>query len=70
MISGPAAIGLAEDDIKDDVINPQFGLHLGVGVDISRFNFDLRFQRNFTKLANNTNAKISVLQFTLGYRVF
>ena len=60
-------------DLKEVISSPQFGLQLGVGVDISKFNIDLRFQQNFTKLYDqdlvNEDARISALQLTLAYKI-
>ena len=59
-----------EDDIKEDVKSSQIGLQLGVGVDISKINIDLRFQQNFTKLfEEGDDARISALQLTLAYKI-
>ena len=65
--------GEEEEDIKDGVNSSQIGLQLGVGVDISKINIDLRFQQNFTKLYDqdivNSDARISALQLTIGYKI-
>ena len=59
-----------EQDIKEFVNNSQIGLQLGVGVDISKFNIDLRYQQNFTKLFEDAgDSRISALQLTLGYKI-
>ncbi len=72
-----------EIDLKDlELVNNfQIGLQAGVGVDISKFNIDLRYQHGFTNvfegeftdLAGNpvdNNLKLSALQLTLGYKLF
>ena len=59
----------AEEDVKEDINSSQIGLQLGVGVDFSKFNIDLRFQQNFTKLFDDDDARISALQLTLAYKI-
>ena len=59
-----------ETDLDDFVDKSQVGLQFGVGVDISKFNIDLRYQHNFSRLFElNQDPKISALQLTLGYKI-
>lgn len=66
-----------EEDISDIVDSFSFGIQVGVGVDISKFNFDLRYQHTFSEAANllegivlqDENQNFSNLQFTLGYKI-
>ncbi|MDX2304385.1 MAG: porin family protein [Microscillaceae bacterium] len=66
-------IAEVESDIKDDVKSPQIGLQAGIGLDISKINIDLRFQQNFSKLADDAdddeNTKVSLLQLTVGFKI-
>jgi hypothetical protein len=72
VLSAKSKVGNADKvDIKDKINTFQVGLQAGVGVDISKFNFDLRYQHNFTQVMKEgtDKSKINLLQLTVGFKI-
>lgn len=62
-----------EQDVKDQLNGVDFGLVVGAGADINRFNLGVRYGfglANILDTEGDTKAKNSGLQIVLGYRLF
>ena len=62
------------DDIKDSLNKSDWGLQAGVGFDISKFTFDVRYERivrEYNNGARNTSLDLNNQQiiFSLGYKL-
>lgn len=77
VLSSKVKIGGVELDVKDETNSPLWSVQFGVGADISKLTFDLRYQLGLSKLYNDDNQQNSgtiqdvrsnAIQFTIGYK--